>query len=109
MFFAQYNNEIVGTVSLIKMKEENSYELAKLAVTEKYQGLKIGRKLMEVCLEVSMTEKVDKIILYTNHVLTSAIELYKKFGFQNVKLENNKYLEADLKMELEMTKLNFID
>lgn len=101
IFFAQYNNEIVGTVSLIKLIEENAFELAKLAVTEKYQGLKIGRKLVEKCMEVAKHEGVDKVILFTNHKLTSAIELYKKFGFSFVSLENNKYLEADLRMEFD--------
>jgi ribosomal protein S18 acetylase RimI-like enzyme len=104
IFFAKYNNEIVGTVSLIKLIEENAFELAKLAVTEKYQGLKIGQKLMEKCMEVAKQEGVDKVILFTNHKLISAIELYKKLGFTFVSLENNKYLEADLKMELEIKK-----
>ncbi|OPH56014.1 GCN5 family acetyltransferase [Paenibacillus ferrarius] len=102
IFFAQYNNEIVGTVSLIKLEKENTFELAKLAVTEKYQGLKIGRRLMEKCIETSRLEDAQKIILFTNQKLIAAIELYKKFGFSFVPIGNNKYLEADLKMELEL-------
>ncbi|MFD4932511.1 GNAT family N-acetyltransferase [Peribacillus butanolivorans] len=102
IFFAKYNNEIVGTVSLIKLNGENAFELAKLAVTEKYQGLKIGRRLMEKCIEVAKLEGASKIVLFTNHKLTAAIELYKKFGFSFVSLKNIKYLEADLKMELEI-------
>lgn len=102
MFFAKYNDEIVGTVSLIKLDGEDSFELAKLAVTEKYQGLKIGRKLMGKCIEVAKLQGAGKIILYTNQKLITAIELYKKFGFSFVSLENNKYLEADLKMVLDL-------
>ena len=102
IFFAKYKNEIVGTVSLIKLDRQNAFELAKLAVTEKYQGLKIGRRLMEKCIEVAKLEGANKIIPYTNHKLTAAIELYKKFGFSFVSLEDDKYLEADLKMELEI-------
>ncbi|KON69789.1 GCN5 family acetyltransferase [Peribacillus butanolivorans] len=102
IFFAKYNIEIVGTVSLIKLDGENAFELAKLAVTEKYQGLKIGRRLMEKCIEVAKLEGASKIVLFTNHKLTAAIELYKKFGFSFVSLKNIKYLEADLKMELEI-------
>ncbi|MGW6302502.1 GNAT family N-acetyltransferase [Peribacillus butanolivorans] len=87
---------------MIKLDGENAFELAKLAVTEKYQGLKIGRRLMEKCIEVAKLEGASKIVLFTNHKLTAAIELYKKFGFSFVSLENIKYLEADLKMELEI-------
>ncbi|WP_201778506.1 GNAT family N-acetyltransferase [Lysinibacillus xylanilyticus] len=57
---------------------------------------------MDKCIEVAKLEGANKIILYTNHKLTAAIELYKKFGFSFVSLNDDKYLEADLKMELEI-------
>lgn len=101
IFFARYDNEIVGTVSLIRV-EEGVFELAKLAVTEKYKGMKIGIKLMEKCLEVSKSEKVNKIILYTSHKLGAAINLYKKFGFKEIPIIDNKYIESDIKMELDI-------
>jgi ribosomal protein S18 acetylase RimI-like enzyme len=101
IFFANYGEEIVGTVSLIKV-DENTFELAKLAVTEKYQGLNIGKMLMEKCLYVAKQNNAKKIILFTNHILTSAIEVYKKFDFKEIPLVNNKYIESDLKMELKL-------
>lgn len=101
IFFAKCEEEIVGTVSLIRV-DENTYELAKLAVTERFQGLKIGNKLMEKCIQVANEEKIKLIILYTNHKLNSAIKLYEKYGFKHIPLTNNKYLESDLKMVLEL-------
>ncbi len=101
IFFANYGEEIVGTVSLIKV-DENTFELAKLAVTEKYQGLNIGKRLMEKCLYVAKQNNAKRIILFTNHRLTSAIEVYKKFDFKEIPLVNNKYIESDLKMELKL-------
>ncbi|SCY56126.1 GNAT family N-acetyltransferase [Alkaliphilus peptidifermentans] len=101
IFFAKFNEEIVGTVSLIRV-DEYTFELAKLAVTKKYQGLKIGKKLMEKCLYVAKQKNAQKVILYTSHILTSAIELYKRFDFKEVPLINNKYIESDLKMELKL-------
>jgi ribosomal protein S18 acetylase RimI-like enzyme len=101
IFFAIYGKEVIGTVSLIRV-DENTFELAKLAVTEKYQGLKIGKMLMEKCLYVAKENNANKIILYTNHILTSAIFLYKKFEFSEIPLINNKYIESDLKMELKL-------
>jgi ribosomal protein S18 acetylase RimI-like enzyme len=101
VFFAKYGEEIIGTVSLIKV-DENTFELAKLAVAEKYQGLKIGKMLMEKCLYVAKRKEANKIIIYTNNILVSAITLYKKFDFKEIPLLNNKYIESDLKMELEL-------
>jgi ribosomal protein S18 acetylase RimI-like enzyme len=99
IFFAKCSEAAVGTVSLIRV-DENTFELAKLAVSEPYQGLKIGILLMEKSLDVAKQQGAKKVILYSNHILTSAIELYKRFSFKEIPIINNKYVESDLKMEL---------
>lgn len=98
IIFARYQGEIVGTVSLIKVDEE-TFELAKLAVTEKAQGLKIGNQLMDKALEFAKSKGATKVILYTNRILTAAIVVYQKYGFVEIPMLENKYLESDLKME----------
>ncbi|HWP96474.1 MAG TPA: helix-turn-helix domain-containing GNAT family N-acetyltransferase [Syntrophomonadaceae bacterium] len=101
ILFARLGNEIVGTISMIKMNTR-TYELAKLAVTETHQGHNIGRDLIASSIQFAIDRQADKIILYTNHVLKPAIHLYEHFGFKEITLENNKYLEADIKMELNL-------
>ncbi|AEG58347.1 GNAT family N-acetyltransferase [Desulforamulus ruminis] len=101
IFFAKFNGKIVGTVSLIKI-DEGSYEVAKLAVTELYQGRKIGRQLIEKCIQTAKQAGAKKIILYTNHVLQAAIHLYKYFGFKEIQQNVKKYIEADIMMELKI-------
>ncbi|MCJ7691612.1 MAG: GNAT family N-acetyltransferase [Clostridiaceae bacterium] len=99
--FVKYGEEVVGTVSLIKV-DKNTFELAKLAVTETHQGLGIGKMLIEKCLYIAKQKNANRIILYSNHILTSAIVLYKEFEFKETPIVNNKYIESDLKMELEL-------
>ena len=97
IFFARFNGEIVGTVALINEKE--CYELSKMAVSPKYQGLKIGQKLMDKCIQFSKEQGWEKIMLYSNRKLTPAINLYRKVGFVEVELEQDVYYErADIKM-----------
>src|SRR5680860_511038 len=48
ILFALINEKIVGTVALIK-RAHGVFELSKMAVTEEYQGLRIGQKLMYAC------------------------------------------------------------
>jgi len=98
IFFAKYNNEIVGTVALIKI-DENTYELAKLAVTERYKGLGIGNELMNKCMEQAEKDLITKMILYTADFLIPAVALYKKYGFTPVPSKDNKYIESNLIME----------
>ena len=98
IFYAKYNDEIVGTVSLIKI-DNTTFELSKMAVTDGVQGLGIGKKLMLHCLAIAEAKGMEKLILYSNRKLLSAIHLYEKFGFVEVPLEDGVYERADIKME----------
>jgi ribosomal protein S18 acetylase RimI-like enzyme len=98
IFYAKYNGEIVGTISLIKMTV-GIFELSKMAVTDGAQGLGIGTKLLQHCIEVAEESAIQKIVLYSNRRLKSAIHLYEKFGFKEVLLEDGVYERADIKME----------
>ena len=98
IFYAKYNNQIIGTVSLLKI-DAITFELSKMAITEKIQGLGIGKKLVEHCLAFANEKGIHKLILYSNRRLLPAIHLYEKFGFVEVDLEAGIYERADIKME----------
>ncbi len=98
IFMAQYENEIAGTVAL-KFVEAGAYEFTKMAVDEKFQGLKIGKRLAEVAIEKAKYHNAKRIILYSNTKLIKAIELYRKLGFKEVPVDG-PYKRSDIKMEL---------
>ncbi|MFV8355170.1 GNAT family N-acetyltransferase [Flavobacterium sp. XS1P32] len=98
IFYAKHNNAIIGTVSLIKM-DDSTFELSKMAVTDGVQGLGIGTKMLNHCISFAQEKKWDKLILYSNRKLVSAIHLYEKFGFVEIPLEEGIYERADIKME----------
>jgi ribosomal protein S18 acetylase RimI-like enzyme len=106
IFFAKYKNEIVGVVALINQK--TFFELSKMAVSPKYQGLKIGEKLMNFCIEFATKQDWKSITLYSHRKLVPAINLYKKVGFKKVPLEENShYKRSDIKMMLKIAPLPF--
>ena len=98
IFYAKLNNEIVGTASLIK-KNNQVFELGKMAVAGHVQGYKIGTLLLEHCLNTLKENNVEKCILYSNTKLESAIHLYRKYGFLEIELESGVYERANIKME----------
>lgn len=98
IFYAKYNGKIVGTVSLIKVTD-TVFELSKMAVTDDVQGLGIGKKLLQHCVDIAQEQGIQKIILYSNKGLKPAIHLYERFGFVEVLLEDGVYERADIKME----------
>ena len=98
IFYAKLNGEIVGTASLLK-KDENLFELGKMAVSEKAQGHKIGTLLLEHCLQVAKEKQIKTLILYSNTQLQSAIHLYRKYGFSEIEMDEGLYDRANTKME----------
>ena len=61
IFYAKYQNLIVGTVSLLKI-DECTFELSKMAVTEKLQGLGFGKLLMNYCFSFAKENQIKKLI-----------------------------------------------
>lgn len=102
IFFGELNNEVVGTTALIN-HGKRTYELAKMAVTEKAQGRQIGRKLAMTAIEKAKTKKAKTIFLETNRKLTSALNLYRSLGFEQVEFsEPSKFERTTIKMELRL-------
>jgi ribosomal protein S18 acetylase RimI-like enzyme len=102
IFYAQYNNKIVGTASLLKIDDE-TFELSKMAVSDGNQSLGIGRKLIEHCLNVAKEKGIQKLILYSNRKLLPALHLYESYGFIEIPVEKGIYERADIKMEKKLS------
>ena len=90
----------VGTVALI-VEDEETYELAKMAVTENFKGLRIGKMLMLAALNYSIKMGMKRVVLESNTSLTAAINLYIKTGFKALPLNpNTPYNRANIRMEM---------
>ncbi|MDH7445439.1 GNAT family N-acetyltransferase [Aquimarina sp. 2201CG14-23] len=99
IFFAKSGEEIAGTFSLINVRK-GVYELGKMAVSPKYQGLRIGQQLMTFCLNFAREQHWSSLILYSNTILENAIHIYRKYGFVEIDLEENSpYQRSNIKME----------
>lgn len=100
IFFVKEENEIIGTVALMKM-DEGVFELTKMAVTPEAQGKKTGQKLLDFTIKYARQQGWDRLIIYSNRKLENAIYIYKKYGFKEIPIEeNNPYARGDIKMEL---------
>ncbi len=81
IFFARLNNEIIGTCAAIKI-DKYTYELSKMAVTEKAQGKQAGKKLALSVIGFAFSKGAKFVTLLTNKKLFAAINLYKQLGFE---------------------------
>ncbi|NNK19601.1 MAG: GNAT family N-acetyltransferase [Maribacter sp.] len=103
IFFAKYNDEIVGCLALIRLND-TIHELGKMAVHPNYQGQKIGQKLLSFAVDFAKQKNWVKLVLYSSTKLPTALYIYRKFGFKFVELENDlPYARSDIKMELQLS------
>ncbi|MCJ7465413.1 MAG: GNAT family N-acetyltransferase [Maribacter sp.] len=100
IFFARFDGEIAGCFALI-YHNTKVYELGKMAVEEKFQGKKIGQKLLTHAIDFARSNDWHKLVLYSSTKLPAALHIYRKNGFLEVPLEkDNPYIRSDIKMEL---------
>jgi len=101
LFFAQYREEIVGTVALIADGPDR-FELAKMAVDERVQGKQIGKKLGLAALDKARELGARQVWLESSTCLHPALELYRKLGFYKVEMTDTPYARADIKMRIDL-------
>ncbi len=100
VFFAILDGEVVGTAAMIQT-DKGIYELAKMAVARQFQGLGIGKKLLNRCIDFSKEREATEIFLITNDSLKPALSLYLSFGFVlNDQNDDNRYERGNTKMNL---------
>ncbi|KQS27992.1 bifunctional helix-turn-helix transcriptional regulator/GNAT family N-acetyltransferase [Dyadobacter sp. Leaf189] len=98
---ALYKGEPVGVCALIKMDDPDyDFELAKMAVSPKAQGLNIGWKLGNAAIEKAKSLGANALYLESNTILKPAISLYHKLGFKKVTGRPTPYERANIQMEL---------
>jgi DNA-binding MarR family transcriptional regulator/GNAT superfamily N-acetyltransferase len=81
VLFARVGEKIVGTTAVLK-EDEKTFEIAKMAVTGKAQGMQVGRKLTREAIARAEKRGAKKIILKTDNRLRAAVNLYRTIGFK---------------------------
>ena len=101
IFLAKIDDEIVGTSALIH-DGDDVYELAKMGVTPKAQGLGLGKRLCAISIEEAKKRKAKVLYLLSNRKLTPAITMYESLGFVEVPLGGTLYERTDIKMDYKL-------
>jgi DNA-binding MarR family transcriptional regulator/predicted GNAT family N-acyltransferase len=102
VFFGLISGEVVGTVAVAKINK-TTYELTKMAVTEKARGKKVGKKLALTTIGFAVERKAKILKLSTSYKLIAALNLYKTLGFVEIPNEyDNRYKRELIHMELDL-------
>jgi DNA-binding MarR family transcriptional regulator/GNAT superfamily N-acetyltransferase len=99
IYIALYKGEALGACALIPMPD-GGFELAKMAVSPKAQGLGIGYLIGKHCIEKARALGAPRVYLESNTTLKPAINLYYKLGFRKASGPPSPYERANIQMEL---------
>lgn len=75
--------QVIGVCALFR-ESDDTYELARMAVSEEERGKGVGKRLMQEVLAFSTNNGIKKLVLISNTKLEAAIRLYTSFGFTAV-------------------------
>jgi len=99
IYIALYKGEPLGACALIAMPD-GGFELAKMAVSPRAQGLGIGYLIGRHCIEKARALGAPRVYLESNTTLKPAINLYYKLGFRKAAGPPSPYERANIQMEL---------
>ena len=97
IFMASYNGAIVGTVAMKKLSDD-TYELAKMAVSEEARGRNIGWLLGKKVIEEAKALGARRVYIESNTRLKPAINLYHKLGFKKIKGPHSPYARCNIQL-----------
>jgi putative acetyltransferase len=101
ILMAATGSKRIGTCALLAM-EPGVFEVAKMAVEERYRGEGIGRILLECTIIEARRLGARRLYLETNSGLANAIHLYESVGFCHLPAERvtpSPYARANVYME----------
>ena len=89
LLLVEVDGKIAGTISLRKIRNDSG-EIKRMYVRPKFRGEKLENLTIEEVIRVSKENGYSKLYLDTAHFMSSAISLYKNFGFK----ETSSYPES---------------
>ncbi|SIS14500.1 transcriptional regulator, MarR family with acetyltransferase activity [Peribacillus simplex] len=81
LWIAEVNGEIAGSIAITKFSDTVA-QLRWFVLNENYQGMGIGKKLMETALNFCKEQNYQHVFLWTVSTLETARHLYKKYNFR---------------------------
>jgi len=94
-------NLIVGCFGLFPVND-NICELRKMYLLKETRGNGLGKFILDTAIHIAREKHYKKIILETISVLTTAIFLYKRYGFKEIKpKEINARVDQAFELDIE--------
>ncbi len=99
VYFAVEQDRAIATCMVVP-REEQVWEICKLAADEHYMGRGAGSAVLKACIDYAKEHGAEKLMIVSNTVLSAAMHLYAKAGFKEVPIDNMEYERVNIQLEL---------
>ena len=99
IYFATENDKVMATC-MVRNIGNKTWEIFKLAANEKYKGKGAGNAVFEQCMKYAIEHGAKKMFIISNSRLKTALHIYHKHGFKEIKLKDYEYGRGDIAFEL---------
>ncbi|MCM3732652.1 bifunctional helix-turn-helix transcriptional regulator/GNAT family N-acetyltransferase [Fictibacillus nanhaiensis] len=89
LWVAEADNKIIGSIAITKSSDTIA-QLRWFVLDEDYQGMGIGKKLMETALGFCKEKNYQHVFLWTVSTLNTARYLYQKYNFRKTEEKPNE-------------------
>lgn len=98
IYFAVEDDTPLATC-MAKPMDGETWEICKLASNPHREHKGCGSAVFEAAMQWAVNHGAKKLFLLSNHKLEPAIHIYKKYGFQEIKLNDYEYVRGDIAFE----------
>lgn len=92
IFVAEDDGKVIGFLSIVNNKEQQTIYLDDYCVNNAYRGRGIGSKLMNMSFEFAKKLGYDQVITHVESANSESIEFYKKKGFKLIQKQGHRLL-----------------
>lgn len=106
VFFAVNEQDTVMACCMLAPLANNEWEIQKFAAKTEFKGHGAGKACLQAALNYAETHSIKKLVIISNRKCEAAVHLYRKFGFQEIPVDKEKFPfeRADIAFEMNLDK-----
>lgn len=91
--FIDFNTDwIVSNFGFLEEHDKETFE----KIDDK---IRAGGAVFEAAMKWALSHGAERLFILSNSKLKSALHIYEKYGFKEIKLENYEYIRGDIAFE----------
>lgn len=99
IYFAIENEKVLATCMAKPLDEDGTWELCKLGSNKHLPHQGAGSAVFKAAMDWSVNHGAKRLFILSNSKLKTALHIYEKFGFHEIKLDDYEYTRGDIAFE----------